>query len=99
MPKSVNVTNYHMQYSDVTSQYWHPNSERFAGGDNLLTALESGWMIDKCVRRQHSYAGSRSVTFYEFFLVQADKQMVMPVIENPYISRFLVNEGIVTVEA
>ena len=94
MPKSINPTNFHVQYQEMTTQHWHSESERFAGGDNLMTALEHGWEVDKCVLARHWYAGMRSVKVYEFKLRLGDQTMTMPVIDNPYIGRFIDEEGI-----
>lgn len=96
MGKAANISNFHMQYLDVTSQHWHPGSERFAGGDHLLTAIEKGWEISECALVTHWYAGMRAVKIYHFVLKRGDQQMTMPVIDNPYIQR-LINEGIVSV--
>jgi hypothetical protein len=92
--KMPNVSNFHVQYQDVTTQYWHPDSERFAGGDNLMTAIKYGWEIDKCVLARHWYAGMRSVKVYEFTLKRDDATMMMPVIDNPFIGRFIDEEGV-----
>lgn len=81
--------NFHVQYLDVTSQYWSPQSAQFAGGDHLLTALTNGWDIVSYEEKQHWYAGSRCVTVYHFTLARNNEQMLMPVINNPYIERFL----------
>lgn len=94
MLKNTNVSNFHVQYMDVTSQYWHPKSEQFAGGDNLVSALERGWEINKCVLVQHWYAGMRSVKIYEFTLQQDERIILMPVISNPYVERFIKEEKI-----
>lgn len=93
MPKTTRVTNYHVQYQDVTSQHWHPRSEEFAGGDNLMTALENGWHINECLLTKHYYAGMRSVKVYRFHLSKGDSQIVMPVIYNPYVERLIDEEG------
>lgn len=92
--KAVNVSNYHVQYSEVTSQYWHPDSESFAGGDNLTTALENGWEIEKCALTKHWYAGMRSVRIYEFTITKGERTIVMPVLDNPYVERFIIDTGI-----
>lgn len=94
MAKSSNVSNYHIMYQGVTTQHWHPKSAHYAGGDNLVTALDKGWEIDKCVLVRHWYAGMRSVKVYEFSLTRGDDTMIMPVIDNPYIGRFVDEEGI-----
>jgi len=92
--KNTNVSNYHVQYFDVTTQHWNPKSARFAGADNLLTAVDKGWEISQCVQVTHWYAGMRSVRIYEFYLKQGDETMMMPVIDNPYIERFVKEENI-----
>jgi hypothetical protein len=94
MPKNTDVADFHVQYLDVTSQYWHPKSEHFAGGDNLITAIDRGWAVQKCVLVQHWYAGMRSVKVYEFTLQRGENTMLMPVISNPYVERFIKEEPV-----
>ena len=84
-----NISNFHALYYSVTSQHWTPNSERFAGGDNLMTAIYRGWQIEKCVAVHHTYNGMREVKVFEFTLSKNGETMTMPVIHNPYIERFL----------
>ncbi|GAB5491087.1 MAG: hypothetical protein Phog2KO_13020 [Phototrophicaceae bacterium] len=98
MPKKIDVSNFHTQYSDLTSQHWHAQSEGFAGGDNLITALEKKWGIEKCALVTHWYAGMRGVRIYEFTLVKGDKTIIMPVLNNPYVDRFIIDEGIIVAE-
>lgn len=93
-----NITNYHVQYLDVETQHWHPESETYAGGDHLITALEKGWEIEKCVRAKHWYAALRFVTLYQFHMTRNDKTVVMPVVENPYVVRLIDEEGIELIE-
>lgn len=80
--------NYHVLYQDVTNQHWDPESESYAGGDNLMTALERGWVIEECTLERCWYAGMRSVQIYQFTLSRDEKTITMSVIENPYIYRF-----------
>lgn len=94
MLKNTNVANFHVQYMDVTSQHWHPKSANFAGGDNLITAVEHGWEVNECILVQHWYAGMRSVKIYEFTLHRGEASMLMPVISNPYVERFIKEEKI-----
>lgn len=84
-----NISNFHVQYLNVTSQHWDPDSESFAGGDNLMTALANDWEIDQCVQKLHWFAGMRAITIYEFHLTRNGKKMTMPVVNNPYIVRFI----------
>ncbi|MDQ7025334.1 MAG: hypothetical protein Q9P01_00070 [Anaerolineae bacterium] len=89
MAKSSNASNFHTVYQNVTTQHWHPSSERYAGGDHLMTAIDKGWKVEKCVLVRHWYAGMRSVVVYEFNLKRDSNTMMMPVIDNPYIGRFI----------
>ena len=86
------LSDYHVQYLDVV-KHWHALSERYTGGDALLTALYNGWeMIGEIVRESHWYAGMRSVTVYRVSLRRDDEQQTMRIIHNPYVSR-LVHES------
>jgi hypothetical protein len=80
-------SNFHVEYMDVT-QHWSPESERYAGGDCLMTALHNGWEMSPTVRvEQKWYAGMRHVTIYHVELRREGKTMVMPIINNPYVTR------------
>ena len=92
--KNANVSNFHVQYFDVTSQHWNPSSARFAGADTLLTAVDKGWVISECVQIIHWYAGMRSVRIYEFYLENGDEKMMMPVIDTPFVERFVLEQEI-----
>lgn len=84
-----NSSDFHVDYRDVT-QHWHPQSQRYAGGDSLLTALDEGWeMSDTIVRREHWFAGMRSVTVYQFEMTRGDEKMTMSVINTPYVTRLI----------
>jgi hypothetical protein len=99
MAKKINVANYHSQYQSTTTQHWDAKSESFAGGDNLMTALSSNWEIERCRRVRHAYDGARYVKLYEFYLVRDDEKLTMPVLENPYIVRFIADNEIPLEEA
>lgn len=87
--------NFHLEYQPVTTQHWNEKSEVFAGGDHLMTAIASGWDIEKCLEIRHDFAVARSVTVFQFTLVKDDSIQKMPVISNPYIQRFIRDAGIV----
>ena len=93
-----NISNFHAQYSELTSQHWHPNSETYAGGDHLTTALEKKWQIEKVELKRHWYAGMRSVRLYEFTLTKEGRTVTMPVLDNPFVERFIKLEGIDLIE-
>lgn len=94
---AVDARNYHIQYPGVTNQHWHPESGKYAGGDHLMTALQDGWEIQQCIQINHTYDGMRGVTVYEFKLERAGETMVMPVINNPYVERFLYSNDLAIV--
>jgi hypothetical protein len=83
------IADFHVEYMDVT-QHWHPESEPFAGGDALLTALYDGWRMLKDVTCEtHWFAGMRQTNIYYVDLVRGDERMTMPVTHNPYVDRML----------
>lgn len=90
--------NYHVQYLDVT-HHWSPRSEAFAGGDALLTALQRGWEVANTVEEEkYWHADVRAVSVYRFTLRRGDQEIIMPVIENPYVTRMLFMEPFDVVE-
>lgn len=90
-------SNYHMDYFDV-AQHWHPDSEKYAGGDALVTLLSNGWEIQREVGvEDRFFAGLRSVSVYHLTLKRGDEVMRMPVIRNPYINRIIRLGGYVQV--
>lgn len=83
------TTNFHTEYMDVT-QHWSPRSEKYAGGDALLTMLTRGWKMRRRVQVEEKwYAGMRSVTVYHLQLDREGETMKMPVVHNPYVNRLL----------
>lgn len=94
-----NQVNFHVQYQDITSQHWSFSSERFAGGDHLLTALARGWAIEETVTlKKHWFAGMRAVEIYHFTIERGDMVVDMPVISNPYVYRFINEHDLTVVE-
>lgn len=86
------VSNFHVEYINVTTQHWDPQSSTFAGGDQLVTAIQRGWQVEKCIEETHWFTGMRSVRVYHFTLIRDDEQIEMPVIANPYVERFVQQE-------
>jgi len=81
--------NLHVEYPEVY-RYWSPLSEKYAGGDCLFAALYSGWVIKPVVyREEYWHAGVRPVCIYHFELEFGDKQVTMPVINSPYVTRLI----------
>ncbi|MEO0564550.1 MAG: hypothetical protein AAF125_20765 [Chloroflexota bacterium] len=82
-------SNFHAQYPDV-HRHWSPRSEGFAGADCLVTALRRGWDIDDQVMKQtHDLGGARGVNVYLFHLRKGEREIFMPILENPYVTRLL----------
>jgi hypothetical protein len=96
---SEKITNYHIEYLDVTSQYWHAESAGFAGGDHLLTALTNGWDVSRCTLMVYEYSTKRSISVYLFRLERRGEVMNMPVIDTPFLHRFIKDNNIVVYSA
>ncbi len=81
--------NFHVQYLDV-NRHWSPRSEQFAGGDNLITAIMRGWEVSETVYKEDLWhAGVRQAALYHFHLTRDEREITMPVVENPYVTRML----------
>jgi hypothetical protein len=79
----------HRSYFSFVS-HWHMDSEPFTGGDALFTALTKGWELDENVMCEaYWHYGSRRVLVYLFELRRGDEVVIMPVVDNPYVSRLL----------
>jgi len=84
-----NLSNFHYAYSHLV-RHWHADSEQYAGGDALFTALDNGWEIDETVPyEEHWFAGAQCVVVFLCRLKRGEETMMMPVITNPYIRRML----------
>lgn len=94
-----NNVNFHVQYQNVTSQHWSYSSEKFAGGDNLLTALSRGWEIDETVHlKRHWFAGMRCIEIYHFTIIRDDRTIDMAVVNNPYVNRFIQTHNLIVID-
>jgi len=84
-----NPKNFHVQYPDV-NRHWSPRSEKFAGADCLVTAMMRGWDIsDRVVREEVLQGPARAVNVYHFRMRKDEREITMPVLENPYVTRLL----------
>lgn len=71
-------------------RHWSPVSEKYTGGDALLTALEEGWVVDGVIFRQEFWlAGVRRVCIFHVDLRRDDETAKMLVIQNPYVTRMV----------
>lgn len=88
------TSNYHADYLDVT-QHWNKNSESYAGGDALVTLLLNGWKLDSNVSVETKwYTGMRQGLIYHMVLVRDDEKITIPVINNPYITRLVIENDL-----
>lgn len=85
------ASNSHFEYMDVT-RHWSPNSQKYAGGDALITFLSSDWALQEIVfYEEHWLAGGRVVTVYYFELKRNGEELIMPVLVNPYVNRMVIS--------
>ena len=81
--------NAHVTYPDVV-RHWSPVSEKYAGGDQLVTLLNEGWQIKETIFCETIWhAGTRPVEIYHMDVVRGDEAMPVPVIANPYVRRII----------
>jgi hypothetical protein len=71
-------------------RHWHHLSEKYAGVDCLLTAMDNGWQPDEMIFvEDYWHAGARQVSIYHVELRRDGEAMSMAVIGNPYMGRVL----------
>ncbi len=88
--------NYSHEKFTERDQYWSPESEEYAAASQLITALRHGWVLalPRVAARQLWCGGHRPRTIYDFTLVRGSQLMTMPVLSNPYIERYIVQQQI-----
>ena len=94
-----NHNNYtHEKYTE-RDQYWSSDSEDYAAASQLITVLRAGWnlALPRVSARQIWHSGSRPTTIYEFTLMRGSQLMLMPVLGNPYIERYIVQHDITVI--
>jgi hypothetical protein len=85
------ASNSHFDYLDVIRHY-SPISEKYTGGDALLTFLLDDWrLIDAVFYEEYWHAGVRMVVIYHFQLEREGETLSMPVFSNPYVFRLVQN--------
>jgi hypothetical protein len=86
---SFDSLNSHFEYMDVI-RHWSPISEKYAGGDTLITLLNQGWQItDKIHFEEFWHSGTRPVTIYYMDLMREGATLHLPVLTNPYVRRLI----------
>ena len=85
----------HVKYTEC-DQYWSPDSEEFAAASQLISTMRDGWILalPRVSARQVWHGGSRPRTVYDFTLVRGSQLMIMPVLSNPYIERYIIQHDI-----
>ena len=75
--------------------HWCPYSQDYAGAHNLLWALDQGWQLGPEARRvDYPTSTPCSVAVFYFTLHRDRNQMVMPVIDTPYLVRLIAEHGL-----
>jgi hypothetical protein len=70
-------------------RHWHAGSQAYGGGDSLATALYLGWTMREIVYREEHWRAGRCSMVYHVTLERDGETMIMPVIANPYVWRFI----------
>lgn len=91
----MNRSDTHEKYTEA-DQHWSPASEDYAAASQFISALRAGWImaLPRVSARQIWHSGSRPTTIYDFTLVRGSQLIIMPVLSNPYIERYLVTHDI-----
>ncbi len=82
---------------EVAPIHWNPQSQPFAGGDNLLAAINAGWSVQGTVLFETHDRRSCQIRVYFFELYTDDATLTMPVIANPFVDQFIASHDL-TVE-
>lgn len=83
------ASNSHFEYMDVV-RHWSSKSQKYAGGDAVMTLLSNGWRIAETVfLEEYWHAGSRCVTIFHLEMHRDDEVMNVPVLSNPYVRRMV----------
>ncbi|MEZ4670287.1 MAG: hypothetical protein R3E39_20465 [Anaerolineae bacterium] len=72
-------------------RHWHGPSEKYAGGDSLLSALAGGWKIQQVNLQVYQLGGTRRSMVYHVGLQRLSQVVVMLVISNPFVMQLLSN--------
>lgn len=84
-----NPSNFHKEYMDVW-QHWCQDTEKYCGGDGLVTVMMQGWELHPTVQLEYKhFGGNRRVRVYHFSLFRQGEHMEMPVVHNPYVNRLI----------
>ncbi|MDX1992425.1 MAG: hypothetical protein SF029_08550 [bacterium] len=74
----------------VFCRHWCPESETYAGGDQLATLLFMGWQIREIICQEKlPYLEKCAGRFYHVILKRREETLVLPVLANPYVERIV----------
>jgi hypothetical protein len=82
--------------SAAVPAHWNALSQAYAGGDNLLAALNAGWTVRDTVYSEPHKRRSCRVMVYHFELVKDNQTLAMPVIANPFVEQFITRYSLTT---
>ena len=74
--------------------HWHGQSQRYTGGDSLLTAMAHGWLPQGVVYREELTRRGRRVIAYGFDMVREGQLETMWVLDNPVVSQIVAQCGL-----
>ncbi|HYO89544.1 MAG TPA: hypothetical protein VER79_12915 [Candidatus Limnocylindrales bacterium] len=87
----IKSSDFHADYSEM-HRHWDSRSERYAGGDALITAISNGWrLMEPLFEQEYWHSGMRRISVLHATLERSGERMIMPVLANPFISRGLRN--------
>ncbi|MBZ0303703.1 MAG: hypothetical protein K8J31_28440 [Anaerolineae bacterium] len=86
---SFDASNSHFQYLDVV-RHWSPISQKYAGGDAVITLFSEGWRLKESVFYEEFWlSGSRLVVVYHLEMARDEDTLNVPVLSNPYVDRMM----------
>lgn len=73
----------------LPKRHWSMDSESYSGGDALLGALDEGWKMIKSHQVTYAARSGRPMIVYVLWLERNNQIVVMRLVANPFITRFL----------
>lgn len=83
---------------DNDHRHWSPNSQSYAPADVLFQYLRDGWLLgDRVLIQVFTCFSRRRVEVYSFKLILDSEPVLMPIIANPVILRFVMERGLTVI--
>ncbi len=77
-------------YAADRIRHWHPQSQHYAGCDQLLTLMDNGWSIDGDINfDEYWHGGARRIVIYGFQMMREREKVMMQIIGNPAAERLV----------